>query len=540
MSDTAATKSYGAFDLSCTQTIRESKYTDALLVTSFVAFLILGILATTGIFQCLGTTNAAYLSYGMYAGAALFLIAEIIKLAINCSKKTDDSDSSATSTESEIKPSATPTKSEIKPSISRLSHPQVTKSKEFNSPSTQSSTLSDRDKKTDNSDRSATPIKRNIKLSDSSASQSSPPSAIEREEFNLPPLKPGNVSDQDWPILSGLDLNKEVQAIQKEKKKSGIDSQFIKISRTTYKALAYSYLLNKSGELFRCTHKTSKDGSNTEDAIGKGSYKTAYLCYDGKNNSALVRAVVQDLDAFNQMSNFQEACQQYGNDPYLIPGSPHLYHNAKSGAKKLVFYTPKKQSLNKAVVSFTHPQQISVFRQLLIRIAQIHADGGAHRDIKLENLFIDINPTTQEVELFVLDFDTYIRQDNTSCVGTFQFIPCEFWGRDDITLKEWQTSDVYAVAFIAVAMFGRLALYNFMFTTAFPRCHVQGNLYANLWKNEIDQAISALQNVYKKRPPTTDPDYICWKYIPLILGILKGTPGYRNSDQLLRKFDAMK
>ena len=72
---------------SCFQTVKESKITDAVLITGLVALLIIGILASTGVFQFMGTTNAAYLSYGMYGGATLFLIAEIVKLAINyCSK----------------------------------------------------------------------------------------------------------------------------------------------------------------------------------------------------------------------------------------------------------------------------------------------------------------------------------------------------------------------------------------------------------------------------------------------------------------------
>jgi hypothetical protein len=72
---------------SCFQTLKGSKITDAVLVTSFVALLIIGVLASTGIFQFMGTANAAYLSYGMYAGAALFIIAEVIKVFVNYSKK---------------------------------------------------------------------------------------------------------------------------------------------------------------------------------------------------------------------------------------------------------------------------------------------------------------------------------------------------------------------------------------------------------------------------------------------------------------------
>jgi hypothetical protein len=68
---------------SCLQKIMESKWTDVALITGCAALLVIGILASSGVFNFMGTTNAAYLSYGMYVGAALFLIAEIIKLVIN-------------------------------------------------------------------------------------------------------------------------------------------------------------------------------------------------------------------------------------------------------------------------------------------------------------------------------------------------------------------------------------------------------------------------------------------------------------------------
>lgn len=73
---------------SCLSKIKESKWTDIALVTGCAALLVIGILASTGVFNFMGTTNAAYLSYGMYGGAALFLMAEIIKVAVvRCSHR---------------------------------------------------------------------------------------------------------------------------------------------------------------------------------------------------------------------------------------------------------------------------------------------------------------------------------------------------------------------------------------------------------------------------------------------------------------------
>lgn len=59
-----------------------------------MALLIIGIAASTGAFNAIGTTNAAHLSYGMYAGAALLLAIEIAKLVRNYCFKDSHSDDS--------------------------------------------------------------------------------------------------------------------------------------------------------------------------------------------------------------------------------------------------------------------------------------------------------------------------------------------------------------------------------------------------------------------------------------------------------------
>jgi hypothetical protein len=70
------------------QRVEMPKWPHIVLVTGSVALLIIGILATLGILNGMGTTNAAYLSYGMYGGAALFALAEIaILIRSYCPKK---------------------------------------------------------------------------------------------------------------------------------------------------------------------------------------------------------------------------------------------------------------------------------------------------------------------------------------------------------------------------------------------------------------------------------------------------------------------
>ncbi len=86
---TPSARGAGSTLASCFQAVKESKRIDTVLITGFVALLVIGILASTGVFNFMGTKNAAYLSYGMYGGAALFLIAEMIKLAIHCCKRTN-------------------------------------------------------------------------------------------------------------------------------------------------------------------------------------------------------------------------------------------------------------------------------------------------------------------------------------------------------------------------------------------------------------------------------------------------------------------
>jgi hypothetical protein len=63
---------------------RKSYIIDVILGLSGVALLVIGILASSGTLQFMGTANANCLSYGMYTGAALCFIAEIIRLIITC------------------------------------------------------------------------------------------------------------------------------------------------------------------------------------------------------------------------------------------------------------------------------------------------------------------------------------------------------------------------------------------------------------------------------------------------------------------------
>lgn len=58
--------------------------TDVILLSIGVVLLTIAILASQStVFHFVGTTNAIYLSYGMFAGAALFFGAEGIKILFN-------------------------------------------------------------------------------------------------------------------------------------------------------------------------------------------------------------------------------------------------------------------------------------------------------------------------------------------------------------------------------------------------------------------------------------------------------------------------
>jgi len=67
---------------SCLEKAKDSKWIDAALIVSAAALLIIGILASVGVFNFIGVTNAAFLSYGMYGGVALLLIAEAVKVIV--------------------------------------------------------------------------------------------------------------------------------------------------------------------------------------------------------------------------------------------------------------------------------------------------------------------------------------------------------------------------------------------------------------------------------------------------------------------------
>jgi hypothetical protein len=78
MSETSALRATHPNSSSCWSRVIESKWSDVTLITGFIALLIIAIVASTGAFDAIGTTNAASLSYGMYGSAASFLIAECI------------------------------------------------------------------------------------------------------------------------------------------------------------------------------------------------------------------------------------------------------------------------------------------------------------------------------------------------------------------------------------------------------------------------------------------------------------------------------
>lgn len=69
----------------------QEKWVDIALILGSIACLTIGVLATEGYFNAIGTLNATYLSYGMYGGALVAFIAEIVKAAVgNCPEKGPD------------------------------------------------------------------------------------------------------------------------------------------------------------------------------------------------------------------------------------------------------------------------------------------------------------------------------------------------------------------------------------------------------------------------------------------------------------------
>jgi apolipoprotein N-acyltransferase len=74
----------------CWNRIITSKWSDVALITGFVALLIIGIAASAGAFHSIGTTNAAYLAYGMYAAAGTFFIVEGVLIILRGNAKTQE------------------------------------------------------------------------------------------------------------------------------------------------------------------------------------------------------------------------------------------------------------------------------------------------------------------------------------------------------------------------------------------------------------------------------------------------------------------
>ncbi len=60
----------------------QERWIDIALILGGIACLTIAVLATTGCFNAMGSVNATYLSYGLYGGAAIALIALVAKIAI--------------------------------------------------------------------------------------------------------------------------------------------------------------------------------------------------------------------------------------------------------------------------------------------------------------------------------------------------------------------------------------------------------------------------------------------------------------------------
>jgi hypothetical protein len=69
------------------QKLQGSKWTDAIILVNFVAALTIGILASLNFLNSMGSANAVYLSMAMYGLAATWLIIELAKVAIGCSRQ---------------------------------------------------------------------------------------------------------------------------------------------------------------------------------------------------------------------------------------------------------------------------------------------------------------------------------------------------------------------------------------------------------------------------------------------------------------------
>jgi hypothetical protein len=68
--------------------VKQSPWTGVALVATAVALLAIAALCSAGVFSFVGVTTAAYITYAMYGGIALFLLAEIVRVVINQFSKT--------------------------------------------------------------------------------------------------------------------------------------------------------------------------------------------------------------------------------------------------------------------------------------------------------------------------------------------------------------------------------------------------------------------------------------------------------------------
>lgn len=228
-----------------------------------------------------------------------------------------------------------------------------------------------------------------------------------------------------------------------------------KISRIEYQDLSHSYFVIrevKAGKVEFTVQQQFHKKLGEAGFIDKGAVKDVHKLKSPKTGEISgVRAVLKI--GKTPIPQGIQAVKEFRDDPNLCGGHYLTYKSKKSGEVKHVFLHPYMgggnlvellQKIGKADQS----SQIKIMLQICRGIKKMHDRGWIHKDIKPENILVQIDPMTNEIILKLADFDSAEKPAKDSRLadfGTPLFIAPELVRRGVYGLEAGKKCDIYSL-----------------------------------------------------------------------------------------------